>query len=258
VTSQLANDISDSHVLHGGLIGGDDACIHADNAPVDCSKENCTKNWYRNWVHDCREKCVRCDDGSRGCDIHHCVVYNCGQPLHNGAPAGILVKGDMNRVWASTIFNVSSGQGDLVAITEFGQNKHSQFFNIAARRIDTRHGPLLSNASSCNFSGGLVTGPTPLLLADTSRFQFQPTEQSPLYRSGVTHAPPELAAHPNVGAYQSGDSWRPGCTFHPRCVVAKTDDALGGGAAGGAIALMVDGPANDDGAQQRLRGAARR
>ena len=103
-----------------------------------------------------------------------------------------------------------------------------------------------------------MTGPTPLLLADTSRFQFQPTERSPLYRSEVTHAPSEMAAHPNVGAYQRGESWRPGCTFHPRCVVAKTDDALGGGAAGGATALMVDGPANDDGAQQRLRGAARR
>ena len=75
------------------------------------------------------------------------MLSNGGQPLHNGAPAGILVKGDGNRVWDSTIFNVSSGQGELVAITEFGQNRHSEFFNVAARRIDTRHGLPLSNAS---------------------------------------------------------------------------------------------------------------
>ena len=29
VTSQLANEISYAHVSEGGLIGGDDACIHA-------------------------------------------------------------------------------------------------------------------------------------------------------------------------------------------------------------------------------------
>ena len=175
------------------------------------------------------EKCVRCDDGSRGCNIHHSVVFNCGQPLHNGAPAGILVKGDDNRVWDSTIFNVSSGQGELVAITEFGQNRHSEFFNVAARRIDTRHGLPLSNASSCAFAGGLVTGDAPLLLEDAPRFDFRPTSRSPLFQSGVKH-PPELGPHPNVGAYQPGDSWRPGCTFHPRCGLGgKTDDAAAWG-----------------------------
>jgi hypothetical protein len=223
VTSQLANEISFSHVSHGGLIGGDDACIHADNAPVKCDTgdppANCSKHWHHNYVHDCREKCVRCDDNSRSCDINHCVVFNCGQPLQNGAPAGILVKGDRHKVWACTIFNASvAGQGDLVAITEFGQNKDSEFFNIAAHRIGTRGGAPLS-ANSTAFSGGLVIGDSlvSLRLADPSTFQFKPQSDSPLFGTGVMHAPDEPAAHPNVGAYQQADTWVPGCTFHPRC-----------------------------------------
>jgi hypothetical protein len=147
------------------------------------------------------------------------VVFNCGQPLHNGAPAGILVKGDRNKVWACTIFNTSAvGQGDLVAITDFGQNKHSQFFNVAARRIGTRRGPTLS-ANSTAFSGGLVTGESlvSLRLADPSSLHFMPQKDSPLFGTGVMHAPDEPVAHPNVGAYQQADTWVPGCTFHPRC-----------------------------------------
>jgi uncharacterized lipoprotein NlpE involved in copper resistance len=203
-----------------------DACIHADNAPVHCdSGANCTKQWDHNWVHDCREKCVRCDDNSRGCDINHCVVFNCGQPLRNGAPAGILVKGDRNKVWACTIFNASTGgQGDLVGITEFGQNKHSLFLNVAAERIATRGGLPLS-CNSTNFTGGLVTGNISTYLVDPSRHHFMPKQTSPLFGRGVVHAPEaptNTSAHLNVGAYQSLDSWHPGCTFHPRC---KLDDS---------------------------------
>lgn len=70
-----------------------------------------------------------------------------------------------------------------------------------------------------------MTGDAPLLLTDPLNFGFAPTPQSPLYKTGVQHAPEEPASHPNVGAYQSGDSWRPGCKFHPRCTLKTTDDA---------------------------------
>ena len=93
VTSQLRNEVSHTHISRGGLIGGDNACLHADNTPTDCGTQNCSKEWHHNWVHDCREKCVRCDDGSESCSVHHAVVFNCGMPLRNGAPAGILLKG---------------------------------------------------------------------------------------------------------------------------------------------------------------------
>ena len=53
-------------------------------------------------------KCVRCDDNSRSCDINHCVVFNCGQPLQNGAPAGIAAHNITDLVLIGIIPLVSS------------------------------------------------------------------------------------------------------------------------------------------------------
>lgn len=86
VTSQLSNEISYSHVYDGGLIGNDDACVHADNSGTPCQPDpatgaitiNCTKNWHHNWVHDCREKCMRGDDFTFQLEAHHNVIFNCG------------------------------------------------------------------------------------------------------------------------------------------------------------------------------------
>ena len=82
VTSQLANEISYSHVYDGGLIGNDDACVHADNSMTCCGypkcSDNCTKEWHHMWVHDCREKCMRGDDYTWSLHGHHLVVWNCG------------------------------------------------------------------------------------------------------------------------------------------------------------------------------------
>ena len=80
VTSQLANEISYSHVYNGGLIGNDDACVHADNSMTSCgypnSTDSCTKTWHHNWVHDTTEKCLRFDDQSENASIHHNGVYS--------------------------------------------------------------------------------------------------------------------------------------------------------------------------------------
>ena len=40
--------------------------------------DNCTKYWHHNWVHDCREKCMRGDDFTWQLHGHHLVIYNCG------------------------------------------------------------------------------------------------------------------------------------------------------------------------------------
>lgn len=229
VTSQLANTIQYTHVEDGGLIGGDDACIHADNTPTDCNSNNCTKQWHHNWVNNCREKCVRCDDGSEACLIDHTVVFNCGKPLHNGAPSGVMLKGFGHRVYANTIFNTSAGQGDLCAVTAFGENKNSEFWNTAARRIRTKNGPALVSNQTVRFAGGLYENwgnYTDLRMDDPLGFRFAPRAGSPLCGAGVAHpaAPPARGARaPDVGAYAcgGGDAWSPGCTFHPRCAPVR-------------------------------------
>jgi hypothetical protein len=63
VTSQLANEVSYSHIYDGGLIGRDDALLHADNSAVSCMdyhlpperRANCTKTWHHNWVRRDRD-----------------------------------------------------------------------------------------------------------------------------------------------------------------------------------------------------------
>jgi hypothetical protein len=66
-------------VYNGGLIGNDDACVHADNSMTSCgypnSTDSCTKTWHHNWVHDCREKCMRGDDYTWQLHGHHLVIW---------------------------------------------------------------------------------------------------------------------------------------------------------------------------------------
>lgn len=169
VTSQLSNEISFVHVHDGGLIGNDDACVHADNSDTQCIPwpakypnstvaNHCHKQWHHSWIHDCREKCVRGDDYTWQLEGHHLVIWNCGlgpvcrnQRGYSGkgcdrnfnAPAGYLTKGDFGLLYAATIFNVNSeGQGALVVPVDEvsgrggalagGSNRHSQFFNSVA------------------------------------------------------------------------------------------------------------------------------
>lgn len=131
LTSQRSNEISYSHVYHGGLTGLDSAGIHADNTYVSCMnwtlppdrRANCTKVWHHNWVHDCREKCMRGDDGNLNLTTHHNVLFNCGVASEADrndphASTGFIVKGEYNQYWANTIFNSDpTGQGDLCAVT---------------------------------------------------------------------------------------------------------------------------------------------
>jgi hypothetical protein len=258
-TSQLANTIRYTHVSHGGLVGGDNACVHADNSPTDCNRHNCSKNWHHNWIHDCREKCARCDDGSQSCAVHHNVIFNCGFPLHNGAPAGLLLKGWGHHVFANTIFNESNGQGELVPWTKFGENSNSVFYNTAARRIDTKGGPPLVSGpnGSCAFVGGMFDSADGFLdwrslqLVDphSPNRDFRPSASSPLRGTGVEPPASDAAAAgqgrapegieraggaigaPDIGAYEYGatgeGAWRPGCTFHPRCALEQAGAGAG-------------------------------
>ena len=78
VTSQLSNEVSYSHVHTIGLIGKDDAAIHADNSEghTACRRPGrCVKEWHHNWVHDCLAKCVRGDDFTKNLSMHHNVIW---------------------------------------------------------------------------------------------------------------------------------------------------------------------------------------
>ena len=104
-------------MFHGGLVGKDDACIHADNSMTPCRNRQhrpwCQKHWHHNcatasashaptstlnrkleslqlsvWphvsfaaagVHDCRGKCMRGDDFTQNLSMHHNVIFNCGE-----------------------------------------------------------------------------------------------------------------------------------------------------------------------------------
>ena len=50
-----------------------------------------------NWVHDNLAKCVRGDDFTKNLSIHHSVIWNCGEPVSDGAGQsfGVVLKGDM-------------------------------------------------------------------------------------------------------------------------------------------------------------------
>eukprot|EP01062_Namystynia_karyoxenos_P061677 TRINITY_DN5409_c0_g1_i1.p1 TRINITY_DN5409_c0_g1~~TRINITY_DN5409_c0_g1_i1.p1 ORF type:complete len:755 (+),score=184.43 TRINITY_DN5409_c0_g1_i1:108-2372(+) len=230
VTSQKRNEIRLTHVYNGGLIGGDDAAIHADNAKTSCDWQtgDCVKHWHHLWVHNAREKCMRCDDGSRYCDVDHVVVFNCGQPLYSGAPAGLLLKGWNHSIYAATLWNVT-GQGAFVPRTSGGQMRGSEFFNIAAQRVSTHGGPSLDDAPGIKFLGGnnFTFKDGDQELEDPWNFKFRPKPDSVLANHGVRHGSVHASS---IGAYElksqgpseygpeyNDTDWRPGCTFHPDC-----------------------------------------
>lgn len=109
-------------------------------------------------------------------------------------------------------------------ITEFHQNKDSQFFNTVARRISTRGGPDIRANGSCAYAAALLTGTNAtwdhLKMEDAMSFRFAPLDGSPMRGAAVTRPP--LQPHAvDIGAYQKAETWQPGCTFDPRCAPTR-------------------------------------
>ena len=59
VTSQLSNEVSFAHVFHGGLVGKDDACIHADNSMTPCRNRQHRPWCQKHWHHNCTRPSAR-------------------------------------------------------------------------------------------------------------------------------------------------------------------------------------------------------
>lgn len=234
-----ACQLSYLHVYDGGLIGLDNACIHADNTFVSCmdlslpttERANCTKVWHHSWIHDCREKGVRGDDHNVNLTMHHLVVYNNGQGRNGGdrntaAATGAILKGDYNRVYQCTFFNTSrQAQGDLCMVTKGTpqQNEHSIVLNNVAKVVTSQGGPVWPTASFAAWKAVEHLNQTEMKLRDVINLDFRPGDGSPLREAGVVREP-EVPARsdgraPDVGAYQADDPspWVPGCTFHRSC-----------------------------------------
>ena len=154
-----------------------------------------------------------------------------------GAAAGWLSKGDFNKLYATTIFNVlETGQGALVATTRpvsgragvlaNGSNGHSEFFNLVAHTIGGQGAnpatwrPRPSNTAvfSKVFTGE-SNDASSLGLRNPDSFDFRPNSTSPLRNSGFIFPPyaptVDNGKPPSIGAYEfdDPDPWVPGCSL---------------------------------------------
>jgi hypothetical protein len=227
-----------NHVHDGGLCCKDVALVYT-------GQPTCAGSIVRyNWVHGCYTESlikreggvvrgglgIRGDDQTRSLTVHHNVVWDCGRD-------GIIVKGDHNRVYNNTVFNIGSPQtpGNYINLHNTPepekwwrkqypllpvQNQNSQIANNVARTIcgDNRGRPYrFRDNLSHNY-----TGDRPML-EDVERFRFWPREGSPLVDAG-THLPGFTDGYqgkaPDIGAYErGGQRWVPGIRWDPEQVL---------------------------------------
>lgn len=105
-----ANVIEYNDIQRGGLLSKDVALIYTGWPETSGSIIR------YNWVHDIQVEpgegiCIRGDGFTRGLTIHHNVAWNCGH-------AGIVIKGEDNKVYNNTVFSVG-GKGYKKGIALF-------------------------------------------------------------------------------------------------------------------------------------------
>ena len=222
-----------NHVFQGGLLCRDVSLIYTQ-------QPECRGSIVRyNWAHGCRTEGfigqghggmgIRGDDQTRGLTVHHNVVWDCG--IH-----GIIVKGDHNRVFNNTIFDIGPkspeaqkkqpGRNLLIPTRaepkkpwrkQFpllkAQNTNSLFYNNAVGNIVWRGKPLPVGDKFTN-NLELAGKPPEAWLADPKNMDFRPRKDSPLIDAGREIPGFTDNYHgkaPDIGAYEyGGKQWKPG------------------------------------------------
>jgi len=217
-----------NYVHHAGLMSHDVAAIYTGGSEIAGSIVR------YNWVHDCHPEIenkknnglgIRSDDQSRDISIHHNVVWDVGLD-------GIVVKGEYNKVYNNTVFNLKpecrfgnsifidtepepykAWRMDHALFSE--QNAHSLVFNNVVGLIRAQHKTTIPFIQRSNaFHNQLNYVPD---LRDPKHFDFRPKKGASLIDGGI--AMPGLTDSfegdaPDVGAYEYGGIWwEPGYKF---------------------------------------------
>jgi len=245
-----SHTIEYNHIYNGGLLCKDVALLGtAENA-----------NWSSagsviryNWVHGCHTepfsgrtgsdgRGIRGDGQNRELTVHHNVVWDCGG-------TGMTVKGDHNRVFNNTIFDIGPWNWatldaaqkkqpfwilhmgwdlQIYTIAEPNrpwldqspplkvQNTNSLFYNNAVGHIVFNWGggdsPPVADMIANNLEFGEKLPES--WLADAKKMDFRPRKNSPLIDAGrviLGFTDNYNGKAPDIGAYEyGGKQWKPG------------------------------------------------
>lgn len=220
-----------NHFYNAALVSMDCAVIQTGNPEITGSVI------HHNWVHDCYASGdhpaglkgglgIRGDDQTRGLTVHHNVVWNCGRD-------GIIVKGDSNRVFHNTVFNIGSNNRDGNYISLHTEKEPYKPWRKQAPLLEIQNlNSIIINNAAFNIVGDRARNPfTPaenmksnylgkdFNLIDPDKFNFTPAAGSPLIDAGIVI--PDFnkdfkGEKPDIGAYEyEGINWKPGADWQP-------------------------------------------
>jgi hypothetical protein len=229
------NNIIEYNNVYNGLRGRSGGS--RDGALVHTGSPRCAGTVIRyNWVHHALPAIrhnalwgggmgIRGDDRTRRLSVHHNVVWKCGG-------AGILVKGDLNRIYNNTVLNIGRiGRpvGTYIQLPyrreptkpwytqleEFPrlylENTNSEIFNNIAQTI-TGDWPGKPFPEGENVSNNYFDKDVGLM--DIEKLDFRPRPDSKLIDAGRVIAgftDGYNGKAPDIGAYEfGGKNWKPG------------------------------------------------
>ncbi|TWT82363.1 hypothetical protein CA13_38250 [Planctomycetes bacterium CA13] len=227
-----------NHIYDGGLCCKDVALVYT-------GQPSCAGSVVRyNWVHGCFTEHqfktesgvvpgglgIRGDDQTRSLTVHHNVVWNCGRD-------GIIVKGDHNRVYNNTVFEIGTptSPGNYISLHSMAepekfwreqhplllqQNRNSRIANNIALTIsgDPKGHPYpFAENLSTNFMGKQP------LLEDRNTLKFWPKSGASVIDGGTIlpgFTEGFQGKAPDIGAYEyGGERWVPGIRWDPEQVL---------------------------------------